>query len=95
MFKIAYICDQKRDCSRFEYCRKCCLHTTDEFHTKNGIIHNVDELYSERFIKVGTVNEVTYFMEVDNDREEHSMDKGCDESEASHIDESKAAGGDD
>lgn len=64
MVKIAYICDQTRPCSMYKYCGEDCNHTFDEFHTMNGVIHNIDELETDRFRKVGTVNEVTYYEEV-------------------------------
>ena len=67
MNKVAYICDKKRSCSMYGSCGKDCNHTFDEFHTANGIIHHVDELETDRFKKLGTVNECTYYEEVIGD----------------------------
>ena len=66
MVKVAYICDKKRDCKGYKSCNTTCFHTTDAFHTANGVIHSVHELDTDRFIQVGTVNEVDYYMEVKN-----------------------------
>lgn len=65
MVRIAYICDQKRPCSMYKHCGDECKHTFDEFHTANGIIHNVDELETDRFRKVCSVNEDTYYEEAE------------------------------
>ena len=65
MIRIAYICDQKRHCHMYKSCGEECTHTFDEFHTANGIIHNVDELETDRFRKVCSVNEDTYYEEAE------------------------------
>ena len=65
MIKIAYICDQKRPCHMYGACGNECTHTFDEFHTANGIIHHVDELETDRFRKVASIDECTYYEEVD------------------------------
>lgn len=65
MIRIAYICDRKRPCHMYKHCGEECKHTFDEFHTANGIIHNVDELETERFRRICTINEDTYYEEVD------------------------------
>lgn len=65
MVKIAYICDQSRHCNMYGACGNECTHTFDEFHTVNGIIHNVDELDTDRFRKVCCVNEDIYYEEVE------------------------------
>ena len=65
MIKIAYICDQKRPCNMYGACGNECTHTFDEFHTANGIIHHVDELETERFRRICTINEDTYYEEVE------------------------------
>lgn len=75
MNKIAYICDQKRNCGRFEHCQVDCFHTTDEFHAKNGIVQHIDDLSSDRFIFLGTVNETSYYMEVKHDDERYTVDE--------------------
>lgn len=84
MIKIAYLCDQCRRCSGYKSCGNECTHTFDEFHTLNGIIHNVDELETERFRKVCSVNEDTYYEEVDGwsntiatDAEEEGENTNC------------------
>jgi len=46
-------------------CGNECTHTFDEFHTANGIIHNIDELETDRFRKVYCVNEDTYYEEAE------------------------------
>lgn len=65
MVRIAYICDRKRPCHMYESCGEECKRTFDEFHTANGIIHNVDELETERFRRICTINEDTYYEEVE------------------------------
>ena len=65
MIKIAYICDRKRPCNMYGACGNECTHTFDEFHTANGIIHNIDELETDRFRKVYCVNEDTYYEEAE------------------------------
>lgn len=65
MVRIAYICDQKRPCHMYKSCGNECTHTFDEFHTANGIIHHVDELETDRFRKVCTINEDTYYEEAE------------------------------
>lgn len=65
--KVAYICDQKKKCRWYGACRKFCRHTFDEFHTLNGVIHNVDELKTDRFKEVITMDETTYYAEVEKD----------------------------
>ena len=46
-------------------CGNECTHTFDEFHTANGIIHHVDELETDRFRKVASIDECTYFEEAE------------------------------
>lgn len=92
IYKIAYICDGKRDCGRFEHCHNDCYHTTDTFHTKYGIIHMQDELYSDRFEKVGTINETEYYMEVMK-HEDDTVYEGNNENSIPDVDESGTAGG--
>lgn len=65
MVKIAYICDQSRQCNMYESCGKECTHTFDEFHTVNGIIHHVDELRTDRFRLALATDECTYYEEVE------------------------------
>lgn len=65
MIRIAYICDRKRPCNMYGACGNECTHTFDEFHTANGIIHHVDELETERFRRICTINEDTYYEEVE------------------------------
>lgn len=64
MIKIAYLCDRKKKCSNYDSCHNTCFHTCDTLHTKNGIIHDVMELYTDRFEKVFEFDEVAYYMEV-------------------------------
>lgn len=64
MTKVAYICDQKRHCAHFKNCQTICMHTFDEFHTANGVIHDVSELETNRFRKICVANEVSYYEEV-------------------------------
>lgn len=64
MIRIAYICDQCRSCADYRHCGTECFHTFDEFHTANGIIHHIDELKTDRFRKVFTSSEDTYYEEV-------------------------------
>ena len=65
MIRIAYICDRKRPCHMYESCGEECKRTFDEFHTANGIIHNVDELETDRFRKVCSANEDIFYEEVE------------------------------
>ena len=65
MVRIAYICDQKRPCHMYKSCGNECKRTFDEFHTANGIIHHVDELETDRFRKVCSVNEDIYYEEAE------------------------------
>jgi hypothetical protein len=46
-------------------CGNECTHTFDEFHTANGIIHDIHELDTDRFRKVCSVNEDTYYEEAE------------------------------
>ena len=62
--KIAYVCNQKKDCGRFERCQVECFHTFNGCFAKNGIIRDSKELESPRFRKVVTSDEVTYYEEV-------------------------------
>lgn len=62
--KIAYICNQKKDCSRFGHCRKDCFHTFNGIFSKNGIIKGRHELETDRFREVMVVDEVTYYEEI-------------------------------
>lgn len=64
MVRIAYICDRCRPCADYKSCGVDCFHTFDEFHTANGIIHHIDELETDRFRKIGGVNEDIYYEEV-------------------------------
>lgn len=64
MVKVAYICDQKKDCARFENCQVRCKHTFDEFHAVNGIVQDVKDLRTEKYKKLGVINEVAYYEEV-------------------------------
>lgn len=84
MIKIAYICDRKRPCNMYGACGNECTHTFDEFHTANGIIHNIDELETDRFRKVYCVNEDTYYEEAEEwsnisaiDAEESEKNTSC------------------
>ena len=65
MIKIAYVCDQKRPCHLYKYCGKVCTHTFDEFHTANGIAHNIDELETNRFRLVTVSDECAYYEEAE------------------------------
>lgn len=65
MDKIAYICDKKRECARFAHCGADCSHTVHTLNAKYGICKTVDELQSDRFIKVGEIDEVKYYVEVE------------------------------
>lgn len=84
MVKIAYICDQSRQCSMYESCGKECTHTFDEFHTVNGIIHHVDELQTDRFRLVLATDECKYYEEAEEwsntiatDAEEEEENTNC------------------
>ena len=68
MIRIAYICDRKRGCSRYEHCGVDCFHTFDEFHTANGILRNIADLETDRFRVVGGANEDIYYEEVIKDK---------------------------
>lgn len=65
MDKIAYICDRKRECSIYKSCGVDCSHTVHTLNAKYGICKTIDELHSDRFVKVGVFDEVSYFMEVE------------------------------
>jgi hypothetical protein len=62
--KIAYICNQKKDCGRFGHCQNDCFHTFNNTYSKNGIIKGRHELETDRFKKVMVVDEVTYYEEI-------------------------------
>ena len=62
--KIAYICNQKKDCGRFSHCQKDCFHTFNGMFSKNGIIKSRHELETSRFEKRISADEVTYYEEV-------------------------------
>ena len=62
--KIAYICDGKRTCRYYGSCQTTCFHTWNELYAKNGIIHFVDELKTDRFRKIAVVDDVIYYEEV-------------------------------
>ena len=63
MKKVAYICDQKRDCARYDTCQNACFHTTNSLHAKYGVIKDISELESSRFWHAGTWNETDYYIE--------------------------------
>ena len=65
MERIAYICDGKRDCSIYKHCGVDCTHTVHTLNAKYGICKSVEELHSDRFVKVGSFDETSYFWEVD------------------------------
>lgn len=62
--KIAYICDGKRTCRYYGSCQITCFHTWSELYAKNGIIHFVDELKTDRFKQIAVVDDVIYYEEV-------------------------------
>lgn len=67
--KIAYICDCKKKCRYYGMCQINCFHTFNDLHTKNGVIHHVDELKTDRFRKIAIVDDVVYYEEVLNNEE--------------------------
>lgn len=85
MIKVAYICDQKKPCHLYKHCGKVCVHTFDEFHTANGIVHDIHELETNRFRLVTVSDECTYYEEVEEwqsnisaiDAEEEEENTNC------------------
>lgn len=67
--KIAYICDRKKSCARFDTCQKTCFHTTNSLHAKYGILKDVADLKPPRFEHVGSWDEVEYYMERTGNKE--------------------------
>ena len=61
--KIAYICDCKKSCSRFDTCQKTCFHTTNSLHAKYGILKDVADLKTPQFEYIGACDEVEYYIE--------------------------------